>query len=58
MTESTKRKSIEEHRKLLQKFKEKGYDIEKLPPLVEDDALYMALANKRRTGRFDLLVES
>jgi hypothetical protein len=58
MTESTKRKSIEEHRKLLQKFKEKGYDIEKLPPLVEDDALYMALANKRRTGKFKMPYET
>jgi hypothetical protein len=49
-----KHKLIEEHRKLLQKFKEKGYDIEKLPPLEEDDALYMALANKRRIGKFEV----
>ena len=49
-----KQKLIEEHKQLLQKFKEKGYDIEKLPLLEEDDPLYMALANKRRTGKFEL----
>ena len=49
-----KQKLIEEHKQLLQKFKEKGYDIEKLPPLEEDDALYMALKNKRSTGLFKL----
>ena len=43
---------------LLQKFKEKGYNIEKVPLLEEDDALYMALANKRRTGKFDMPDES
>ncbi len=49
-----KQKLLEEHKQLLQKFKEKGYDIEKLPPLEEDDALYMALENKRSTGLFEL----
>ena len=39
---------------LLQKFKERGYDIEKLPPFEVDDPLYMALVNKRRTGKFEL----
>jgi hypothetical protein len=53
-----KQKLIEEHKQLLQKFKEKGYDIEKLPLLEEDDPLYMALANKRRTGKFDMPDES
>jgi hypothetical protein len=53
-----KQKLIEEHRKLLQKFKEKGYDLEKLPPLEVGDALYMTLVNKRRTGKFDLPDES
>ena len=38
---------------LQQKFKEMGYDIEKLPPFEEDDPLYMALTNKRRTGKFE-----
>ena len=37
-----KQKLIEEHKQLLQKFKEKGCDIEKLPPLEEDDPLYTA----------------
>lgn len=54
MTESSKRKAIEEVDKLLQKWKELGYDPEKLPPLDESDALYMALANKRRTGKFEI----
>jgi hypothetical protein len=49
-----KQKLIEEHEQLLQKFREKGYDIEKVPPLEEDDTLYMALANKKRTGKFDM----
>jgi hypothetical protein len=53
-----KQKLMEEHEQLLQKFKEKGYNIEKVPPLEEDDALYMALANKRRTGKFDVPDES
>lgn len=54
MTESSKQKAIEEADKLLQKWKELGYDPEKLPPLEESDALYMALANKRRTGKFQM----
>ncbi len=58
MTESSKRKDIEEHIKLLQKFKEMGYDLEKLPSLQEDDPLYMALANKRRTGKFKMPYET
>lgn len=54
MTNSSRRKAIEEAEKLLQKWKELGYDPEKLPPLDEDDALYMALANKKRTGKFEM----
>jgi hypothetical protein len=54
MTESSKQNAIEEADKLLQKWKGLGYDPEKLSPLDESDALYMALANKRRTGKLEM----
>jgi hypothetical protein len=54
MTESSKQNAIEEADKLLQKWRELGYDPEKLPPLDESDAMYRALDNKRRTGKFEM----
>jgi hypothetical protein len=39
---------------LLEKFKTKGYLVEKLPKLDDGDSLYMALHNKKRTGKFSL----
>jgi hypothetical protein len=39
---------------LLEKLKTKGYLVEKLPKLEEGDSLYMALHNKKRTGKFTL----
>lgn len=49
-----KHKLIEEHKQFLQKCKERGYDLENLPLLEDGDPLYMALANKRRTGKFKM----
>jgi len=45
------------HEKLLEEYRQKGYRIEDLPPLSEDDPLYAAFHNKRRTGKFEFAEE-
>jgi hypothetical protein len=46
--------SLERADKLIERLKDKGYLLEQLPKLDDSDGLYMALHNKKRTGKFSL----
>jgi hypothetical protein len=58
MTESKEEKLKRlrlEHEAFLKKMKNRGYDIEKLPPLTEQerDEFETVIHNANRTGKFD-----
>ena len=54
VSSSSIQESLNKADKLLEKLKSKGYIVEKLPKLDDGDSIYMALHNKKRTGKFSL----
>jgi len=47
-------KSLEKADLLLEELRKLGYIPEQLPKLEDSDSLYMALRNKKLTGKFEL----
>jgi hypothetical protein len=54
VAKSSYQAALERADKLLERLKDKGYLLEQLPKLEDSDGLYMALHNKKRTGKFSL----
>ena len=51
---SSRLKSLEKADLLLEELRKLGYIPEQLPKIEDSDSLYMALRNKKLTGRFEL----
>ena len=54
---NSKQDALDSAEKFIQKAREQGIKLEDLPPLSEDDTLYAALRNKKRTGKFEFAEE-